>query len=421
MRILTRRNRRGYFGVKTRYDIFGLPVFSIIRESNYDLIKVCNLKILKINRKESGILCSNIKSAKTNSLLAKRICCQRKKILYVITDLNTCGGVETRLERQFKYLRKNGWFPVILSMRNDFEKLQVYPNFHLNFKAYNASELFLNLIDELKPDAIEFQFKPTNFFYDIDLNALMKKCNVGCCIHEEIKIEQPLLDKLDYRIASAYRKSVTNVTYVLNWTELTQFSWTYKNQRKAILVSRLSHDKLPGILNFIKICNQYNIDFHIAGSFDDNNEIVAQLVKSCINKNAFIGYIDTIPFLKEHADEYLFVAGVGQAIMEGASLGYPALVTSLTNDYHYSSFITPDNIVCLRDTNFVIRNTNDSPPSGNLNVFFKNAYNGVIPQQFNVSQNLYELCDINTILSEYLAILNKLRINKKTAHNYTTF
>lgn len=416
MKILTKRRRKGYFGVKTQYDIFGLPLFSIVRESEHDLIKIFNKKILKVKKKENDDLFINLIKGENNLLLAKNINTKDKKILYVVTDLNTCGGVETRLEQQFNYIKEHGWFPMILSMKNDFVKLHGYPNFYLNFKTYNAAELFLELVDKLNPDVIEFQFKPSNFFYDVDISSLMKKCIVGCCIHEEIKIEQSVLDKLDYRIASARRKSVTNATYILNWTKATQFSWKYKKQRKAILVSRLSQDKLPGIINFIKICNQYNIDYHIAGAFDGANKIVSKLIKEGLNENVFIGYIDTIPFLKEHADEYLFVAGVGQAIMEGASLGYPALVTSFTIDYDDSSFITPDNIEYLRSVNFVIRESNNSYP-GNINVFFESTYNGCILQQFNVTQDLYELCNINTILSEYLAILNELYTNKTMQHS----
>ncbi|EBN6863681.1 hypothetical protein DYJ33_28645, partial [Salmonella enterica] len=150
---------------------------------------------------------------------------------------------------------------------------------------------------------------------------------------------------------------ITNATYILNWTEWPSFSWKYTDQKRAILITRISKDKLPSIINFVKICNKYNIDYDIAGAFDNASDIISSLVKDGLNKNAFLGYVDTIPFLKEHADKYLFVAGVGQAIMEGTSLGYPSLVTSFTDDYQDSSFITPDNIEYLKSENFVIRNT----------------------------------------------------------------
>ncbi|EAB9443273.1 hypothetical protein CSU32_02575 [Salmonella enterica subsp. diarizonae] len=412
MRILIKRNRKGYFGIKTQYEFFGFPLFSIIRESNHDLIKVFNKGIFRINRKENDALLDNVNKEESNLLLVRDMHTKDKKILYVITDLNNCGGVETRLAQQFSYVKERGWCPMILSMRNDFVKLHGYPNFYLNFKTCNAAELFLELVDKLNPDVIEFQFKPSNFFYDVDISSLMRKCIVGCCIHEEIKVEQSVLDKLDYRIASARRKSVTNATYILNWTKATQFSWKYKKQRKAILVSRLSQDKLPGIINFIKICNQYKVDYHIAGAFDGANKIVSKLIKEGLNENVFIGYIDTIPFLEEHADEYLFVAGVGQAIMEAASLGYPALVTAFTKNYHHSSFITPDNIKYLRSDNFVIRD----PPcfQSNVSAFFENVCSGIVSQQFNVAQNMYELCDINSVLPEYLAILKEASIKRKS-------
>ncbi|EFT4508848.1 glycosyltransferase family 4 protein [Salmonella enterica subsp. enterica serovar Stanley] len=169
---------------------------------------------------------------------------------------------------------------------------------------------------------------------------------------------------------------------------------------------------MPGIINFIKICNQYNVGYHIAGAFDGANKIVSKLIKEGLNENVFIGYIDTIPFLEEHADEYLFVAGVGQAIMEAASLGYPALVTAFTKNYHHSSFITPANIKYLRSDNFVIR---DTPCfQSNVSAFFENVCSGIVSQQFNVAQNMYELCDINSILPEYLAILKEASIKRKS-------
>ncbi len=97
--------------------------------------------------------------------------------------------------------------------------------------------------------------------------------------------------------------------------------------------------------------------------------------------------------------------------MEAASLGYPSLVTAFTKDYHHSSFITPDNIKHLRSDNFVIR---DVPCfQNNVSAFFENVYSGIVSQQFNVAKNMYELCDINSVLPEYLAILNEASINRK--------
>ncbi|HCL5351072.1 TPA: hypothetical protein N3A45_003664 [Salmonella enterica subsp. salamae serovar [1],40:z35:e,n,x,z15] len=400
MKILTKTNRRGYFGIKLKYNLLGIPVFSILRKNNHDEIKILNKKIFTISRKEDTSV--NIENSKKNILLATQLHNKKRKILYVITDLSNCGGVERRLESQFNYLVENGWFPMIISMTNNYDKLMKYPNFYLNFKLHNAKKLFEQLIEVLMPNVIEFQFKPTNFFYDLDICSLLKKYVVGCCVHEEIKIEQSMIDKLDYRIASAHRKSITNATYILNWTEWSSFSWKYTKQKKAILITRISKDKLISIVNFVKICNRYNIDYDIAGAFDNASDIVSSLVKDGLNKNAFIGHIDTIQFLKENANKYLFVAGVGQAIMEGASLGYPSLVTSFTDDYQDSSFITPDNIKHLKSQNFVIRNTQQL----NMNVFFENVHNNIVPSLFNVSENMYEISNINFILPEYLNILN---------------
>ena len=407
MKILTKTNRRGYFGIKVQYILFGIPMFSIIREKSYDTIKIFNKIIFKKSRKED--LSINIENSKKNILLATQLQNKKRKILYVLTDLNCCGGVERRLESQFNYLVKNGWFPMIISMSNNYDKLKKYPNFHLNFKLHNAKKSFEQLIETLMPDVIEFQFKPTNFFYDLDIRSLLKKCTVGCCVHEEIKIEQSIIDKLDYRIASAHRRSVTNAIYILNWTEWSSFSWKYTAQKRAILITRISKDKLPGIINFVKICNKYNIDYDIAGAFDNASDIISSLVKDGLNKNAFLGYVDTIPFLKEHADKYLFVAGVGQAIMEGASLGYPSLVTSFTDDYQDSSFITPDNIEYLKSENFVIRNTQRlNGSTAQHEYFFKNVNNNMIPTLFNVSEKIHEISNINFILPEYLKTLNNL-------------
>ncbi|ECI4647586.1 hypothetical protein DQY68_25960, partial [Salmonella enterica subsp. salamae] len=79
--------------------LFGIPMFSIIRERSYDTIKIFNKSIFKISRKEDFSI--NVENSKKNISLATQLQKKKRKILYVLTDLNCCGGVERRLESQF--------------------------------------------------------------------------------------------------------------------------------------------------------------------------------------------------------------------------------------------------------------------------------------------------------------------------------
>ena len=120
--------------------------------------------------------------------------------------------------------------------------------------------------------------------------------------------------------------------------------WKWNGQRRALLISRIRYDKCKQIESFVEYCKTKDIPFHIAGA-TGNSRIARKLIKRLsLQPEHFIGRIDNTPeFLTAHADEYLFVAGVGQVILEAGSLGYPCFLCSDLGPA-YSTFVTRQNI-----------------------------------------------------------------------------
>ena len=130
--------------------------------------------------------------------------------------------------------------------------------------------------------------------------------------------------------------------------------WSFCSQKKALFVSRLSPEKLPSIESFVSFCLSHHLAFDIAGdiSSDAGCEIKELLQKKYIlEESCFLGEIATVPFLKEHIHDYLFVGGVGQVILEAGMLGYPCLVCSLLG-MEKSFFVTKENFLKAYQTNF---------------------------------------------------------------------
>ncbi|PWC14333.1 hypothetical protein B4923_05345 [Brenneria roseae subsp. americana] len=419
MKIFSKIKGSGFFGKKCEYKLLNINVLSIIRHYAHDEIRLFRFPIWQKNRNDNSRIILNEQKQLKNLALADSLSSSniKRRILFVVDYLQETGGVESRITRLFSFLQENGYSPMIISTCNRYKQLLTFPNFSLDYKAPNATKLFMALIETIKPDVVEFQFKSTRFFHDIDLDDLLKITRVGCCIHEQLKIDQERLNKLNYRTASTYRKGISNVTHILNWIENITPVWQHKKQSKALFISRIEPDKILTIINFITICHENGWDFEIAGTYDKekNRETVEKIVSLGVPKSAFIGHIDTIKYLKENVDNYLFISGVGQIPIEAVSLGYPVLITPHLDNPDFSTFVTPRNIVFLQQNNFVIREIPEDHLSeiGNVSAFKNSLNKGERLANFLPQNEMQKLCDQNIILGKYFALLNKSGNNKK--------
>lgn len=419
MRIFTKIKGSGFFGKKYEYRFFNVNVLSITRHYAQDEIRLFNFPIWHKKRNENQKIYLNEQKQLQNLALAGTLSSNNieRRILFVVDYLQETGGVESRITRLFSFLQENGYSPMIISTCNRYNKLLTFPNFSLDYKAPNATSLFMALIETIKPDVVEFQFKSTRFFHDIDLAELLKRARVGCCIHEQLKIDQERIDSLSYRTASTYRKGIANITPIFNWIERLDPVWERKKQRKALFISRIEPDKMPTIINFITICRGYGWDFEIAGTHDKEKNVAAveELMSLGVSKSSFIGHIDTIKHLQKNADEYLFIGGVGQIPIEAVSLGYPVLITPHLDNPNLSTFVTPQNIVFLQKSNFVIRELSKNHLSmiGNVHEFKNTLDKKESLANFCPHNEMQTLCNQDAILGQYLALLNESGNDKK--------
>ncbi len=337
---------------------------------------------------------------------------KKKVILYVMDVLRSAGGVETRLLKQFSFLSENGYECMIMTMEgNDFKPLCGYKNVNLNFDAENFSTALVDFIKLNHIDIVEFQAKSTNYFENIDFTDLRKYCKVGLCLHGIVRYQYVDFSCFDYVFranASRGLNFLKAIPYIPNWIPECKPVWSYRGQKKAIFISRLNdNEKLPTLNSFIGSCREIGCDFVLAGNMDnsDKGNKIRPVVLD-LGKERYLGVIDTLSYLREHADEILFVGGVGQVSIEAASLGFPSLVCTHLADSESSRFVTSQNIDGLIENNFVI-NTNRYLPSdefGNVSHFMQ----AVAKQEFsdfNLISLLQEKLSEEKVLTKYQSIL----------------
>ena len=105
--------------------------------------------------------------------------------------------------------------------------------------------------------------------------------------------------------------------------------WNYCGQRKALIISRLQKDKFMRLCAAIEFCATRNIPFEIAGMSENSSTTKRLKRRYTLRPDVFApGAINTREFLKKNADRYLFVAGVGQVLLEAGAAGFPCLLAS---------------------------------------------------------------------------------------------
>lgn len=273
------------------------------------------------------------------------------RILYVIKRIENCGGVETRLLQYADLLVRHGYEVVFVTETNRFAPLDRFPCYHLNFHARNFEKSVIDLILRLGIDTVELQIKSSKYLNFVNVDELKKYCRVGCCIHGNIGgLDIGILNRMDYRIL------ISDALSRIDYAQLQPHrilpiaiadnipQWRYSGQRTALLVSRIGRDKYDQIAAFAEYCQMHGIPFRIAGPSASRSTV--KRLKRCfdLQSSHFIGKLDnTVAYLSAHTGEYLFVAGVGQVLLEAGSLGYPCYLASDLGAAN-STFITQRNI-----------------------------------------------------------------------------
>ena len=131
------------------------------------------------------------------------------------------------------------------------------------------------------------------------------------------------------------RKKIKIVPYGVN---INKFQFTEKKNTnnkalKLIYVGQISYRK--GLHHLLKIIKEYSpneIEINLAGSFNENNEIIKQ--SHGINNINFLGFVTHDILAQKYQDADLFVfptlgEGYGMVVLEALSTGTPVLISNL--------------------------------------------------------------------------------------------
>lgn len=204
---------------------------------------------------------------------------------------------------------------------------------------------------------MEFQLKSPKLLHSINLNRLKSQARIGCTVHSRVRVQQEVLDQLDFRATPNQAKELKNFVMIPNVVAFPEVVPQYRvgprKAWKALYVGRLDKVKLTTIRNFVELCCKHHIKFELAGPLSKQEEVLSYVEN--LPQGSLIGEIDTRAYLEEHGSEYLFVGGVGQVPLEAAAVNLPAWVSPDVEDYNRGAFLTANNLENLRQWNCTIK------------------------------------------------------------------
>lgn len=389
----------GYYGITKVYKVFGQPIavrerfrekeeyrLQIGRWSKHLFSRQLPTKFRIADLQNDMADMANLRQ------LEKLPDRDQKRVLFVLDYLMIAGGVERRLELQFDWLKRHGIQPILVAEKMEYAPLAKYPVLRFFGYAPNAQAKLVELIQWSKASVVEFNMKGCCLLHDLDIATVKQFARIGCMIHGEIEASQAQLNILDYRCSSrdkpAYFQNVTPIPNVVEFpAQLPRYD---ARSNKALYIGRIDSDKLKTVQSFVRVCQNHNLQFELAGPLYPQREVVQYVER--IGSDHFIGQIDTRSFLQEHGKEYAFIAGVGQIPLEAAAANLPTLIPTHSDDASQSVFLSSENLDVLLDWNCVLRRMpKDFLVQPNLADFFE-ARSKVLAKQCGIEQlNSYRL------------------------------
>lgn len=261
-----------------------------------------------------------------------------KAIIFVADHLHSSGGVESRTYAYACELEKRGFLPVFVSGKLNNAKIRSrFLCIKLQLKAPNFTDSLIKIAESLDAQTIEYQMTWNWCFGKLDIDKLNARIRTGVVIHGNIPdINYEFINKFNYRILiSAGLKEINYTAFpdfsvISNAVEIPSGKlWKYKNQKKALILSRIQKDKEDVLTHGVEFMRKHGIDFEVVGNSNDPVFLEEFQEKLGIPAEKFKPLnVDGPRFMAEHIDDYLFVAGVGLVLFEAGALGYPCLITA---------------------------------------------------------------------------------------------
>lgn len=322
---------RSFFSVtrnfqKEEFYLFGKKFFSRNLSSCFSQYSLLNILFSRLNE-ELIEQSSKIQTLTNNNSLSST---NRKRILLLTDHLAQVGGAETRICKTAGLLEQLNLVPIILAQHNSFAQSHKYTSLTLDLRDPHLPSILSRWIEKGKIHGIEIHVKNPRVIYDLPLFAWSKKITIGAVFHNVFPITDRLRQQLTHchYLLSSQIKIVPNVVVVRNWTDNFPIVWKYRQQKTALLISRLSKDKSLHFSRFVDFCRTNNFKIRIASEHPEKPWQTGFIRSLNLSPEEFIGPISTLSYLENHSDEFLFVAGVGQIPLEASSLGFPVAVMS---------------------------------------------------------------------------------------------
>ncbi|WP_302609078.1 hypothetical protein [Turicimonas muris] len=423
--------RYGFFGKVLTGQILTIHIFSLVRTFNREEFYLFGRKIFvrplplafsqasMINsvfsrqnretlRQQSKTKTSTPPESLTPDLNEYKSFLKRKVILLMTDHLASVGGAETRIVRTADLLSELNFVPMILCQHNAHTASQKFPNLILDYRDPHLGTVIGKWIDEGLIHGIEFHVKNPRVLYDLPLFDWKDKIMLGAQIHNLFALTKELKQQFEYchYIVSSQLAFVPKTKVIRNWIDASKSNsfWSYKNQKKALLISRLSKDKRIHISRFVDFCRRHGLDFHIASDWPRLPWQRRFLSSLELNDAEFIGPVSSNSYLRHSAGQYLFIAGIGQVPLEAASLGIPTAVMSSKSEKEFQDplvFLEKDNLPLLEQWNFVINQCPIHTLTPNAQRFMQNQTTGAIREEFFLEDELKNLRTPNDLIEVY--------------------
>ncbi|WP_227430617.1 glycosyltransferase [Psychrobacter sp. I-STPA6b] len=302
---------------------------------------------------------------------------ESNNILFSYHRLDCIGGIETRLIDEFDYLQRQNFQVFFLTNKNrcDPQVCEIFS--HCQFITIDIDNIsyapdFIKLVDSTI-NAIEIHGITLVSIHALDLFTLATVMAAQICkvpviatVHGVIDIyRQPFYQIL---IQQFTNKSFSQLIFVSKTTQnlgahigscqsylipnlinLDKYQFHNQDEQNGwLIVSRISHEKFPSIMAFLKAAETCNINkVSIAGG--GNPEALQQRI---IQANITI----TIEFLGERTDiatlipQYEGIAGMARVALEGLACKKPVCIISPEGTL--KGLVMPNNFMRLKDYNF---------------------------------------------------------------------
>ncbi len=274
------------------------------------------------------------------------------KIIFVTDRLAPCGGVETRLYNYCLRLTRKGCKIFILARSNDYSPLRQFTTGVLPKNRLLATVYLSILCRVLGIDIVEMHIKGRPCY-----KPWFCRAKLGIVIHNKTTraTRRFCCKGFDYSfVCSAPLKNKLmlpgHFNILPNGISTLCARYKFCRQKRAVLITRIGADRLPSIKSFIEFCLSVKTPFDIIGDFD--KDIIRMLIAQYkLPRAAFKGQKDTVKYLAENAEKYLFAGGLGQVVLEAGALGMPCFIASLQG-LSKSFFASSDNYKKLAEVNF---------------------------------------------------------------------